>query len=76
MKTLIGGAIAALLGLSGILARFPQSLAVIAGTIPVLLLLGGALPWVIVKRFRQPATSNQRLSAGFFNGRRCQIIGH
>jgi hypothetical protein len=43
MKTLIGGAIAALLGLIGIVAWFPQFLTVIAGTIPVILLLGGAL---------------------------------
>ena len=43
MKTLIGGAIAALLGLIGIVAWFPQFLTVIAGTIPVMLLLGGAL---------------------------------
>jgi hypothetical protein len=43
MKTLIGGAIAALLGLIGIVAWFPQFLTVIAGTVPVMLLLGGAL---------------------------------
>jgi hypothetical protein len=43
MKTLIGGAIAALLGLVGIVAWFPQFLTVIVGTIPVMLLLGGAL---------------------------------
>ncbi len=43
MKTLIGGAVAALLGLIGIVAWFPQFLTVIAGTIPVMLLLGGAL---------------------------------
>jgi len=43
MKTLIGGAIAALLGLIGIVAWFPQFLTVVAGTIPVMLLLGGAL---------------------------------
>lgn len=43
MKTLIGGAIAALLGLIGIVAWFPQFLTVIAGTIPVMLILGGAL---------------------------------
>jgi len=43
MKTLIGGAIAALLGLIGIVAWFPRFLTVIAGTIPVMLLLGGAL---------------------------------
>ena len=43
MKTLIGGAIAALLGLIGIVAWFPQFLTVIVGTIPVMRLLGGAL---------------------------------
>ena len=43
MKTLIGGAVAALLGVIGIVAWFPQFLTVIAGTIPVMLLLGGAL---------------------------------
>jgi hypothetical protein len=43
MKTLIGGAIAAVLGLIGIVVWFPQFLSVVAGTIPVLLLLGGAL---------------------------------
>jgi arginine exporter protein ArgO len=43
MKTLIGGAIAALLGVIGIVAWFPQFLTVVAGTIPIMLLLGGAL---------------------------------
>ena len=43
MKTLIGGAIAAILGCIGIIAWFPQFLTVVAGTIPVMLLLGGAL---------------------------------
>lgn len=43
MKTLIGGAIAAVLGLIGIVAWFPQFLTVVGGTIPVMLLLGGAL---------------------------------
>jgi hypothetical protein len=43
MKTLIGGAIAALLGCIGIVAWFPQFLTVVAGTIPIMLLLGGAL---------------------------------
>lgn len=43
MKTLIGGAIAAALGLIGIVVWFPQFLTVVAGTIPVMLLLGGAL---------------------------------
>ena len=43
MKTLIGGAVAAVLGLIGIVAWFPQFLIVVAGTIPVMLLLGGAL---------------------------------
>jgi hypothetical protein len=43
MKTLVGGAIAAILGVVGIVAWFPQFLIVLAGTIPVMLLLGGAL---------------------------------
>ena len=43
MKTLIGGAIAAILGCVGIVAWFPQFLTVVAGTIPIMLLLGGAL---------------------------------
>ena len=43
MKTLIGGAIAAVLGVIGIVAWFPQFLTVVAGTIPIMLLLGGAL---------------------------------
>ena len=43
MKTLIGGVVAAVLGLIGIVVWFPQFLAVVAGTIPVILLLGGAL---------------------------------
>jgi len=43
MKTLIGGAIAAILGCIGIIAWFPQFLTVVAGTIPIMFLLGGAL---------------------------------
>lgn len=43
MKTLIGGAIAAALGLIGIVIWWGQFLMVLAGTIPVMLLLGGAL---------------------------------
>jgi len=43
MKTLIGGVVAAILGLIGIVAWFPQFLTVMAGTIPIMLLLGGAL---------------------------------
>ena len=43
MKTLIFGAIAAILGCVGIVAWFPQFLTVVAGTIPIMLLLGGAL---------------------------------
>ena len=43
MKTLIGGIIAAVLGVIGIVAWFPQFLTVVAGTIPIMLLLGGAL---------------------------------
>jgi len=43
MKTLIGGIIAAILGVIGIVVWFPQFLTVLSGTIPVMLLLGGAL---------------------------------
>ena len=43
MKTLVGGVIAVILGLIGIVAWFPQFLTVLAGTIPAMLLLGGAL---------------------------------
>jgi hypothetical protein len=43
MKTLIGGAIAAALGLIGIVIWWSQFLMVLAGTIPVMLLLGGLL---------------------------------
>ena len=43
MKTLIGGAIAAALGLIGIAIWWSQFLMVLAGTIPVMLLLGGIL---------------------------------
>lgn len=43
MKTLIGGAIAAVLGIIGITAWHNEFLMVLAGVIPVMLLLGGAL---------------------------------
>ncbi len=43
MKTLIGGAIAAALGLIGVVIWWPHFLAVLGGTIPIVLLLGGAL---------------------------------
>ena len=43
MKTLVGGVIAAILGVIGIVVWFSQFLTVLAGTIPVMLLLGGAL---------------------------------
>jgi len=43
MKTLIGGAIAALLGLIGIVVWWSDFLTVLSGTIPIVLLLGGAL---------------------------------
>ena len=43
MKTLIGGVIAAALGLIGIVVWWSQFLMVLAGTIPIMLLLGGAL---------------------------------
>jgi hypothetical protein len=43
MKTLIGGAIAAALGLIGLVIWWGQFLMVLAGMIPAMLLLGGAL---------------------------------
>ncbi len=43
MKTLIGGAIAAVLGLIGITQWYHEFLGVLAGVIPVILILGGAL---------------------------------
>ena len=43
MKTLIGGAIAVLLGVVGLAVWFNQFLTLLAGTIPPVLLLGGGL---------------------------------
>ena len=43
MKTLIGGAVAAVLGLIGLSVWFGEFLQLLAGAIPVMLLLGGAL---------------------------------
>jgi small neutral amino acid transporter SnatA (MarC family) len=43
MKTLIGGAAAAVLGLIGLAIWFPAFLQLLAGSIPVMLLLGGGL---------------------------------
>ncbi len=43
MKTLIGGAIAALLGVVGLAVWFGEFLNLLAGCIPVVLLLGGGL---------------------------------
>ena len=43
MKTLIGGAVAAALGLVGLVIWWGQFLMVLAGIIPIMLLLGGAL---------------------------------
>ncbi|MEE9495957.1 MAG: hypothetical protein V3V39_05475 [Desulfobacterales bacterium] len=43
MKTLIGGAIAAALGLIGLVIWWTQFLMVLVGIIPAMLLLGGAL---------------------------------
>lgn len=43
MKTLIGGAIAAALGLIGLVIWWGKFLMVLAGIIPAMLLLGGAL---------------------------------
>jgi hypothetical protein len=43
MKTLIGGAIAAALGLIGLVIWWGQFLIVLAGIVPAMLLLGGVL---------------------------------
>ncbi|OEU67426.1 MAG: hypothetical protein BBJ57_08915 [Desulfobacterales bacterium PC51MH44] len=43
MKTLIGGAVAAVLGLIGMSIWFTDFLQLLAGAIPVMLLLGGGL---------------------------------
>ena len=43
MKTLIGGAIAAVLGIIGISVWFGDFLDLLAGAIPVMLLMGGGL---------------------------------
>jgi hypothetical protein len=43
MKTLIGGAVAAVIGLIGLTIWFPAFLQLLAGAIPITLLLGGGL---------------------------------
>jgi hypothetical protein len=43
MKTLIGGAVAALLGVIGLAVWFHEFLQLLAGVIPAMLLLGGGL---------------------------------
>ncbi len=43
MKTLIGGAVASVLGLIGLSVWFSELLQILAGTIPVMLLFGGGL---------------------------------
>ena len=43
MKTLIGGAIAAVLGIIGISVWFSAFLQLLAGAVPIMLLMGGAL---------------------------------
>jgi len=65
MKTLIGGAIAAVLGVIGIVAWFPQFLTVVAGTIPVMLLLGGALAiYLGVDELKDSWTQDEAESTG------------
>ena len=43
MKTLIGGAVAAVVGLIGLAVYFTDFLDLLAGSIPIMLLLGGGL---------------------------------
>ncbi len=43
MKTLVGGAVAAVIGVIGLAVWFKEFLTLLAGAIPVMLLLGGCL---------------------------------
>lgn len=43
MKTLIGGVVAAVLGIIGLVVWIKQFLVILAGAVPAMLLLGGAL---------------------------------
>ena len=43
MKTLIGGAVAAVLGIIGLSIWFGEFLQLLAGAVPIMLLLGGGL---------------------------------
>ncbi|MBW1759007.1 MAG: hypothetical protein JRG68_07190 [Deltaproteobacteria bacterium] len=43
MKTLIGGAVGAVLGIIGLAVWFDSFLSLLAGAIPIMLLLGGGL---------------------------------
>lgn len=43
MKTLIGGAVAAVLGIIGLAVWFQAFLQILAGSVPIMLLLGGGL---------------------------------
>jgi len=43
MKTLIGGAVAAVLGLIGVSIWFKEFMQILAGVLPIMLLLGGGL---------------------------------
>ncbi len=43
MKTLVGGAVAAVLGVIGLAVWFGAFLQLIAGTLPIILLIGGGL---------------------------------
>ena len=43
MKTLIGGAVASVLGIIGLAVWFKPFLSILAGVVPIILLLGGGL---------------------------------
>ncbi len=47
MKTLIGGAIAAVLGLIGVAVWFGAFLQLLAGAVPIMLLMGGGLAFYL-----------------------------
>ena len=65
MKTLIGGAFAAFLGVIGLVAWLPQFLTVMAGTIPIMLLLGGALAiYLGVDELKDTWTNEETMETG------------
>jgi len=71
MKTLIGGAIAAVIGVIGLAIWFDAFLQLLAGAIPVMLLLGGCLALYLgfdeLKDTWQKETGVEPAAAGGFD---------